>query len=71
MRTPKSSGPGQRAAREGSRARREGLRPVRIWIPDYDEPTFRAEAHRQSLAIAASPGEKEDQDFIDSISGTE
>lgn len=32
------------------------------------EEAFRAEAHRQSQAIAASPLEREDQDFVDAIS---
>jgi hypothetical protein len=41
---------------------------VRIWIPDLDDATFRAEAHRQSLAAASSPGEQEDQAFVDAIS---
>ena len=31
-------------------------------------PAFQAEAHRQSLAVAASPFEQEDQAFVDSIS---
>jgi hypothetical protein len=57
--------------RQPSRSRREGLRPVRIWVPDFDARSFREEAHRQSLAVASSPGEKEDRDFIDAISGAE
>jgi len=71
MRTPKPTTPDRKAPRQGSRTRREGLRPVRVWLPDIDSRTFRAEAHRQSLAIAASAAEKENQDFIDAISGTE
>jgi hypothetical protein len=45
-----------------------GLRPVRIWVPDVNSPEFRAEAHRQSLAVAMSAQESEDQAFIDAIS---
>jgi hypothetical protein len=71
MPTTKPRGTGAKGRRQKDWGRREGLRAVRIWIPDLDTATFRAEAHRQSAAIAASPGEKEDQDFIDSISGTE
>ncbi len=37
------------------------------WVPDVSSPVFAAEAHRQSLAVANSPGEAEDQAFIDSI----
>jgi len=31
-------------------------------------PTFRAEARKQSLAVARSPYARADQDFIDAIS---
>ncbi len=52
-----------------TKPRREGtLRRVHILIPDTNSPAFRAEAHRQSLAVAASHAEKDDQDFIDAIS---
>ena len=50
------------------RLRRQGLRCIQLWVPDVRSPSFRAEAHRQSQAIATSPSEKEDQDFIDAIS---
>lgn len=55
-----------RAYRE--RLRRQGLRPIQIWVPDVRSPGFGAEAHRQSLAVARSAREPEDQAFIDSIS---
>jgi hypothetical protein len=55
-----------RTYRERMRAR--GLRPVQIWVPDTRTAKFRAEAHRQSLIIARSGGEAEDQAFIDSVS---
>ena len=50
------------------RLRRQGLRPVQIWVPDVRAPEFIAEAHRQSVAIAASEGEVDDQAFVDAIS---
>jgi hypothetical protein len=50
------------------RLRQQGLRPIQIWVPDLRSPTFAAEAHRQSLAVARSPHAKEDQEFIDAIS---
>ncbi|WP_084029614.1 antitoxin MazE family protein [Bradyrhizobium sp. LMTR 3] len=31
-----------------------GLRPFGIWVPDVRSPSFRMQAHRQSLAVAAS-----------------
>jgi surfactin synthase thioesterase subunit len=55
-----------RAHRE--RLRRRGLRPIQIWVPDVRSPAFRAEAHRQSLAVASSAHADDDQDFIDAIS---
>ncbi|HVM80610.1 MAG TPA: antitoxin MazE family protein [Stellaceae bacterium] len=50
------------------RLRRQGLRPIQIWVPDVRSPAFKAEAHRQSLALARSPQEARDQAFIDAIS---
>lgn len=51
--------------RERMRAR--GMRPVQIWVPDVRSPAFKLEARRQSLVVANSEGEKEDQAFIDSV----
>jgi Protein of unknown function (DUF3018) len=44
------------------------LRPIQIWVPDVRASSFRAEAHRQSLAVAASAHAAEDQAFIDAAS---
>lgn len=55
-----------RAHRE--RLRRQGLRPIQIWVPDVRSRRFRAEAHRQSAAVAQSEHVRDDQAFIDSIS---
>jgi hypothetical protein len=41
---------------------------MQIWVPDVGSPRFAAEAHRQSLAVAKSVQEENDQGFIDSIS---
>lgn len=49
------------------RLRAEGLRPVQFWVPDVRSPAFLQEARRQSLLIADSPSEPEDQAFIDAI----
>lgn len=51
-----------------ARMRAKGLRLVQYWLPDVTSPEFKAEAHRQSLAIAQSPSEADDQAFIDAIS---
>ena len=50
------------------RLREQGLRPIQIWVPDVRAPSFRSEAHRQSLAVAASAYVAEDQAFIDAVS---
>jgi hypothetical protein len=50
------------------RLRAQGLRPIQIWVPDVRAPSFRSEAHRQSLAVATSVHAHEDQAFIDAVS---
>ncbi len=50
------------------RLRALGLRPIQIWVPDVRGSAFRSEAHRQSLAVAASTEADEDQAFIDAAS---
>ncbi len=50
------------------RLRRQGLRPVQIWVPDVRAPEFIAEARRQSLVVAATEHEGDDQAFVDAIS---
>jgi len=65
MRTSKSTAP--KTPRPRSDSRRKGLRRVQIWIPDLDAVSLRAEAHRQSLAVATSAAQREDQDFVDAI----
>lgn len=51
-----------------ARLRAQGLRPIQIWVPDVRAPKFRSEAHRQSLAVAASTQSEDNQAFIDDIS---
>jgi hypothetical protein len=50
------------------RLREQGLRPIQIWVPDVRAASFKAQAHRQSLAVAASVHALDDQAFIDAIS---
>ena len=50
------------------RLRAKGLRPIQIWVPDVRTSSFKAKAHRQSLAVAASAVAREDQAFIDAVS---
>jgi hypothetical protein len=63
---PRSSRDKVRAHRE--RLRKQGLRPIQIWVPDVRARSFKAEAHRQAAAVAASELAAEDQAFIDVIS---
>ena len=50
-----------------ARLRHQGLRPIQIWVPDVRAVNFKAEAHRQSLAVASSARALEDQSFIDAV----
>ena len=58
----------QKVQAHRQRLRAQGLRPIQIWVPDTRSPAFAKEARRQSRLVASSPGEAEDQAFIDSIS---
>lgn len=44
------------------------MRRIQVWVPETRTEKFRAEAHCQSLAVAQSEGEREDQTFIEAIS---
>lgn len=63
---PKSSRAKVRIHR--ARLREQGLRPIQVWVPDVRAPGFRSEAHRQSMAVAASRMADTDQAFIDAVS---
>jgi len=57
--------------RHRERLREQGLRPIQIWVPDVRASSFKSEAHRQSLAVAASAHAREDQAFIDAASAVD
>lgn len=57
-----------RVRQHRERLRRQGLRPLQIWVPDVRAPEFIVEAHRQSVRVAASEPEADDQAFVDAIS---
>jgi hypothetical protein len=57
-----------RVAKHRAALRAAGLRPIQIWVPDVRSRSFASKAHRQSLAVAESRYEQEDQEFIDEIS---
>ena len=58
----------ERVSEYRARMRAQGLRPVQIWVPDVRSPEFAAQAHRQSLAVAASADTARDMDFVEAIS---
>lgn len=61
--------PGRERVREHrERLRSQGMRQIQIWVPDVRSAAFSQEAHRQSLAVATSVQEGEDQAFIDAVS---
>lgn len=63
---PKSNRDKVREHRE--RLRAQGLRPIQIWVPDVQVPGYAEEIRRQCLAIAASERDREDMDFVESVS---
>jgi hypothetical protein len=63
--TPRPTLPRDKVRAHRERLREQGLRPIQIWVADMRAPGFRKEAHRQSLAVAASTQAREDQAFID------
>ena len=58
--------PRPRTPRDGPGTDRK--RPSDPPMPEPGTPEFAAEARRQSLRVARSPQEEEDQAFVDSIS---
>jgi Protein of unknown function (DUF3018) len=68
VRTTRQSKSRDKVRAHRDRLRRRGLRPLQIWVPDVRSRTFAREAHRQSLLVAHSAGEREDQEFVDAIS---
>ena len=51
-----------------SATRARGRKLVQFWVPDTRSAAFKAEAKRESLLIAQSPHDADDQAFVDSIS---
>ena len=57
----------ERVARRRAALRAQGLRPKQFWLPDVRTEEFKAEARRQSLLVANSPGEADTIAFVESI----
>jgi Protein of unknown function (DUF3018) len=68
MATASNSRPSRtKVSEHRARLRAQGLRPIQIWVPDVRATSFRSEAHRQSLAVAATEHAHDDQAFIDAV----
>jgi hypothetical protein len=70
-RQPSRSPSAIRVRAHRQRLREQGLRPIQIWVPDVRSPQFAEQAHRQSLALATSRHETDDQAFIDALADDE
>lgn len=68
MATPPLNSTRAKVRAHRARLRAQGLRPIQIWVPDVRAASFRAEAHRQSQAVASSRQAQDDQSFIDAVS---
>lgn len=47
--------------------RTPNLRPVTFWLPDTQSPEFKAQAERESRAVAAAEEEDEINRFIEEV----
>jgi len=63
-----SSSSKERVRRHRAKLRKQGMKPMTIWVPDVDSEEFAREAHRQSLLIARSPVDEEEQAWVDEAS---
>ena len=69
MAKPRGSGSSKEKVRaHRARLRKQGLRPIQIWVPDVRSPSFKSEARRQSMLVARSEHERDDQAFVDAVS---
>lgn len=59
---------GDRVRAHRERMREQGFRLVQVWVPDVRSERFTAEAHRQSLIVAAADRQSDDQRFIEAVS---
>ena len=57
----------QRVRAHRQRLRTQGLRPIQIWVPDVRSSQFAEQARLQSVAVARSTHEADDQAFIDAV----
>jgi hypothetical protein len=70
MKTRNKPSSRERVQKHRAKLKRQGLRPLQIWVPDTENPRFRAECRRQSRLIAADPHEKEIMDWIERAQDT-
>lgn len=58
----------ERVRKHRAKLRKQGMKPMTIWVPDVSSEEFAREAHRQSLLIATSPADEEEQAWVDDAS---
>jgi hypothetical protein len=63
---PKSTA--MRVQKHRNALRASGLRPIQIWVPDTHRRGFKKECRRQSLMIKNDAQEREELDWIESVS---
>jgi len=49
------------------RMRASGLRPIQLWVPDTDAPSFARKLRRQVARLRGRPEERAAFDFIESV----
>lgn len=47
--------------------RERGLRPLQVWVPDVRTPEFAAQAHKQSVLVAETDADGDEQDFVEAV----
>jgi len=47
--------------------RASGLRPIQLWVPDTDAPSFARKLRRQVARLRGRPEERAAFDFIESV----
>ena len=69
--TRNAAGDRQRTKRYRQRMRDAGLRPVQIWVPDVDAPSFARKLRRQVAQLRGKREERDAFDFIESMGAIE
>ena len=47
----------------------QGFRPVELWVPDAQDPLYRAEADRQARQAAEADRQDDAMDWLEAVAG--